>query len=79
MDGGVMAEMHLSSDFGLQWGNVTITPSELAQNILGIDLVDGLLVFDGVKVVNDPDREYITDSRGDRYMLVDLVERILGK
>lgn len=74
-----MAEIHLSSDFGLQWGNVTITPSELAQNILGIDLIDGLLVFDGVKVVNAPDREYITDSRGDRHMLVDLVERILGK
>lgn len=75
----MMAEIHLSSDFGLQWGNVTITPSELAQNILGIDLVDDLLVFDGVKIVNDPDREYITDSRGDRHMLVDLVERILGK
>ena len=74
-----MAEINLSSDFGLQWGNVTITPRELAHNVLGIDLVDGLLVFDGVKIVNAPDGEYITDSRGDRHMMVDLVERILGK
>jgi len=74
-----MAEIHLSSDFGLQWNNVTITPQELADNILGIDFINGLLVFDGVKVVNALDREYITDSRGDRHMLTDLAERILGK
>ena len=74
-----MADIYLSSDHGLQWGNVTLTPRELAGNILGIDLVNGLLVFDAVKIVNSPDSEYITDSRGVRHMLIDLAERILGE
>ena len=35
-----MADMHLSSDFGLRWGNVVVTPSELARYIKGIDIID---------------------------------------
>lgn len=74
-----MADILISSDFGLKWGNVTIAPRELADNISGIDIVNGLLVFNAVKIVNSPDREFITDSRGVSHMLNDLVIRILGE
>jgi hypothetical protein len=71
-----MAEMYLSSDRGLEWGNVVITPQELTNYILGIDIVEGLLVFDGVKFVNHEGREYITDQEGKRHSLISLIERI---
>lgn len=71
-----MADMHISSDRGLEWGNIVITPRELAKYILGIDIVDGLLVLDGVKFVNHDGREYIADQEGKRHKLVDLIERI---
>lgn len=71
-----MAEMYLSSDRGLEWGNVVITPFELAKYIPGIDIVDGLLVLDGVKFVNHESREYIADQEGKRHRLVELIERI---
>lgn len=71
-----MADMYISSDRGLEWGNIVITPRELAKYILGIDIVDGLLVLDGVKFVNHDGREYITDQEGKRHKLVDLIERI---
>ena len=71
-----MADMVLSSDRGLEWGNVVITPRELAKYILGIDIVDGLLVLDGVKFVNHADREYIVDQEGKRHKMLDLLERI---
>lgn len=71
-----MADMHISSDRGLEWGNVVITPRELAKYILGIDIVDGLLVLDGVKFVNHTDREYIVDQEGKRHKMLDLLERI---
>lgn len=71
-----MADMHISSDRGLEWGNVVITPRELAKYILGIDIVEGLLVLDGVKFVNHENREYIVDQEGKRHKMLDLLERI---
>ena len=71
-----MAEMQISSDFGLRWGNIIITPQELAKYIVGIDLVDGLLVLDGVKFHNGEGREYIVDQEGKRHKMLDLLERI---
>ena len=71
-----MTEIYLSSDRGLEWGNIVITPSELAKYIPGIDIVNNLLVFDGVKIVNHKDREYIADQEGKRHNLVELIERI---
>ena len=72
----MMAEMLISSDRGLVWGNIVITPRELADHILGIDIVDELLVLDGVKFVNHVDREYIVDQEGKRHKLSELLERI---
>jgi len=71
-----MAEIYLSSDRGLEWGNIVITPFELAKYIPGIDIVNGLLVLDGLKFVNHENREYIADQEGKRHNLVDLIERI---
>ena len=71
-----MAVIEISSDFGLRWGNRVVTPTELAEAIDGIDVVDGLLVFDGVKVVNHENREYIVDQLGFRHDLLEIVERI---
>lgn len=71
-----MAAMYLSSDFGLRWGNVVITPSELARYIKGIDIIDGLLRFDAVKFYNVEGEEYIQDQNHVRHNLVDLIERI---
>ena len=76
MDNLVMAEMYLSSDRGLELGNVVITPQELARYIRGIDIVNGLLVFDGVKFVNHYGREHIIDREDKKHKLVDLIERI---
>lgn len=73
-----MADMHLSSDFGLRWGNVVVTPSELARHIKGIDIIDGLLRFDAVKFYNVEGEEYIQDQNHVRHNLVDLIERIQG-
>jgi hypothetical protein len=71
-----MADMHISSDRGLEWGNIVITPQELADHIIGIDIVDELLVIDGVKFVNFADREYIQDQQGTKHKMLDLLERI---
>ncbi len=71
-----MFDIQLSSDKGLEWGNVIITPQELAQYIEGIDIIDGLLVIDGVKFVNHDNKEYITDQSGTKHYLLDLLERI---
>jgi len=71
-----MAAIEISSDFGLRWGNRVVTPEELAEAIDGIDVVDGLLVLDGVKFVNHTDREAIVDQLGIRHDLLELVERI---
>ena len=67
-----MTNIVISSDVGLQWGNVVITPDELAEWIDGISLVDGELVFNRVKVVNDVGNEYIMDSKGETILLSDL-------
>ena len=67
-----MTDIVISSDVGLQWGNVVITPDELAEWIDGISLLDGELVFNRVKVVNDVDNEYIMDSKGETILLSDL-------
>ena len=67
-----MTDIVISSDVGLQWGNVVITPDELAEWIDGISLVDGELVFNRVKVVNDVGNEYIMDSKGGTILLSDL-------
>lgn len=67
-----MTDIVISSDVGLQWGNVVITPDELAEWIDGISLIDGELVFNRVKVVNDVDNEYIMDSKGETILLSDL-------
>ena len=71
-----MADMVLSSDYGLQWGNVTITPSELASYIKGITIKNGLIVLDGVKFWHDGDDSYIADYEGKRHNVMELYERI---
>lgn len=71
-----MADMHISSDHGLQWGNVTITPEELAFYIKGISIQNGLLVLDGVKFWHDGDDSYIADYEGKRFNVLELHTRI---
>ena len=71
-----MADMLLSSDYGLQWGNVTITPSELASYIKGITIKNGLIVLDGVKFWHDGDDSYIADYEGKRHNVMELYMRI---
>lgn len=71
-----MADMVLSSDYGLQWGNVTITPSELASYIKGITIKNGLIVLDGVKFWHDGDDSYIADYEGKRHNVMELYMRI---
>jgi len=68
----------ISSDFGLKWGNITITPIELANYIEGISIVNGLLELDDVKFGNIEGEEYIKDSLGVRHNLIELYERIQG-
>ena len=69
-----MHEMLISSDTGLTYGNIVITPSELEKHIAGIDIIDGLLVIEGVKFVNLDNRQYIVDQLGIRHQLEELVE-----
>lgn len=71
-----MADMQISPDFGLRWGNIVITPEELATHILGIEIVDGGMELDGVKFCNIEGREFIADQLGKRHKLPDLIERI---
>jgi len=69
-----MHEMLISSDTGLTYGNVVITPSELEKYIAGIDIIDGLLVIEGVKFVNLDNRQYIVDQLGVKHQLQELME-----
>jgi len=69
-----MHEMLISSDTGLTYGNIVITPSELQKHIAGIDIIDGLLVIEGVKFVNLDNRQYIVDQLGIRHQLEELAE-----
>lgn len=69
-----MYDMMLSSDVGLTYGNIVITPYELANKIAGIDIIDGLLVIEGVKFVNKANRQYIVDQLGSRHLLEELME-----
>ena len=69
-----MYDMLLSSDTGLTYGNVVITPSELEKYIAGIDIIDGLLVIEGVKFVNLDNRQYIVDQLGVKHQLEELME-----
>ena len=74
MDGGIMHNMLISSDTGLTYGNIVITPSELEKHIAGIDIIDGLLVIEGVKFVNLNNRQYVVDQLGIRHGLEELME-----
>lgn len=67
-----MTDIVISSDVGLQWGNVVFTPDELAEWIDGISLIDGELIFNRVKIVNDTDNEHVMDSKGETILLSDL-------
>jgi hypothetical protein len=78
VDGGIMTEIVISSDVGLQWGNVVFTPDELAEWVDGISLIDGELVFNRVKVVNDVGNEYIMDSKGETILLSDLRDVLIA-
>ena len=69
-----MHEMLISSDTGLTYGNIVITPDELEKHIAGIDIIDGLLVVEGVKFVNLNNRQYIVDQLGIRHQLEELME-----
>lgn len=69
-----MHDILISSDTGLTYGNIVITPSELEKHIAGIDIIDGLLVIEGVKFVNLNNRQYIVDQIGIRHQLEDLME-----
>lgn len=68
-----MHDMLISSDYGLVCGNILIMPHELAR-IDGIEIVNDLLVIEGVKFVNLSDRKYIVDQIGIRHQLEDLME-----
>ena len=67
-----MSDIIISSDRGLEWGNVVFTPEELAEWVDGISLIDGELVLSRVKVVNYADNEYIMTSKGETILLSDL-------
>lgn len=69
-----MHEMLISSDTGLTYGNIVITPDELQKHIAGVDLIDGLLVIEGVKFVNSGNRQYVVDQLGIRHQLEELME-----
>lgn len=68
-----MNDMLISSDYGLVCGNILIMPHELAK-IDGIEIVDNLLVFRGVRFMNTDDRPYIIDQLGIHHQLEDLME-----
>ena len=68
-----MNKMIISSDYGLVCGNILIMPHELAR-IDGIEIVDGLLVIEGVKFVNLGDNKYIVDQIGIKHQLEELME-----
>ena len=67
-----MPDIHISSNKGLEWGNVVFTPEELSEWIEGISLIDGLLVLNNVKVINWVDNESFIDSKGETILLSDL-------
>ena len=70
-----MYDILLSSDFGLRWGNYSLTPEELASKVAGITLVNGLLEFDGIKFGNvRAGEEYIVDQNNKRRNLRDLFD-----
>jgi hypothetical protein len=72
MDGGLMTQIEISSDFGLKWGNAVFTPEELSDWVDGISLVDDELVFCNVKVVNSNGSEHFINSKGEVVYLSDL-------
>ena len=74
-----MSVLELSSDFGLRWGNYTLTPPELASLVDGIDVIDGLLVFDGVKFVNRVGHEYLVDRKGQRHEIAAMMEGLISE
>ena len=74
MDSSLTHDMLISSDTGLTYGNIVITPEELAAHIAGIDIIDGLLVIEGVKFVNANNRQYVVDQLGIRHELPELME-----
>jgi hypothetical protein len=67
-----MPDIHISSEKGLQWGNVVITPEELSEWIDGISLLDGQLVLNNVKVINWTNNECFIDAKGETILLSDL-------
>lgn len=74
-----MANIYISSDFGLKWNNISITPRELSEEISGISLVDEKLVFDMVRIFNITNNEYIMDTDGSEHKLTDIAERVFRK
>lgn len=75
----MMANIYISSDFGLQWNNISITPDELAEEISGISVVDEKLVFDMVRIFNIIDNEYIMDTDGSEHKIKDIASRVFRK
>lgn len=69
-------DMLISSDNGLQWGNVTITPQELAAYIKGISIKNGKIELDGVGFYNKGEESFISDQDGVRHNVMQLVMRI---
>jgi len=67
-----MPDINISSDTGLQWGNVVFSPEELSEWVDGISLLDGELVFGSVKIVNWTDNEHFLSSKGETILLADL-------
>lgn len=74
MDSSLIHDLLISSDTGLTYGNIVITPEELEAHIAGIDIIDGLLVIEGVKFVNANNRQYVVDQLGIRHGLEELME-----
>lgn len=66
-------DIQISSDFGMVWGNYSLTPQELVDKVEGIELVDGELVIERVQWVNiKSGNEYIIDRLGRKITLKEL-------
>jgi len=68
-----MFDMKISSDLGLSCGNISIFPRQLAAHVEGIDLVDGLLVIEGVKFFNGKSEKFIIDRNNNKHHLETLM------
>lgn len=68
-----MAEIHISSDKGIMWGNHLATPERIVEVIgSGVSILNGLLCIDTLKIVNRVGDEYLVTADGKRLPLTAL-------